>query len=90
MLEKCNDNTYTLSYLFMLRRIHLALAKHYQLASATLLYYSISILVIIKFVFYYLFDNVVVVAFQSIFYLKIYQNNFFYFLKIIFDIITSR
>jgi len=51
MLEKCNDNTYTLSYLFMLRRIHLALAKHCQLASATLLYYSISILVIIKFVF---------------------------------------
>jgi hypothetical protein len=82
MLEKCNDNTYTLSYLFMLRRIHLALAKHCQLASATL--------VIIKFVFYYLFDNVVVVVFQSIFYLKIYQNNFFYFLKIIFDIITSR
>jgi hypothetical protein len=54
MLEKYNNNTYILFYLFMLRRIHLTLAKQGQLASATLLYYSIAILLITKFVFYYI------------------------------------
>jgi hypothetical protein len=33
---------------------------------------------------------VVVVAFQSVFYLKMHQNNFFIFLKIIFDISVSK
>jgi len=38
-----------------------------------------------------LFGSVVVIVFQTIFYLKKYQNNiFFYFLKIIFDINTSK
>jgi hypothetical protein len=54
MLEKYNNNTYILFYLFMLRRIHLTFAKQGQLASATLLYYSIAILLITKFVFYYI------------------------------------
>jgi len=36
------------------------------------------------------FGSVVVVAFQIIFYAKIYVNDFFYFLKIIFDISTSK
>ena len=37
------------------------------------------------------FESVVAGVFQSIFYLKIYQNNIsFYFLKIIFDISTSK
>jgi hypothetical protein len=35
-----------------------------------------------------MFGGVVAVAFQSTFYLEIHQNNFFYFLKIIFDIIA--
>jgi hypothetical protein len=34
--------------------------------------------------------SVVAVIFQSDFYLEIYQNNFFYFLKIIFDISISK
>jgi hypothetical protein len=35
--------------------------------------------------------SVVAVPFQNVFYLKMYQNNiFFYFLKIIFDISTSK
>jgi hypothetical protein len=38
-----------------------------------------------------LFESVVTVAFQSVFYLKIYQNNiFFYFLKVIFYINASK
>jgi hypothetical protein len=37
-----------------------------------------------------MFGNVVAVAFQSIFYIEMYQNNFFYFLKIIFDIDGSK
>jgi len=37
-----------------------------------------------------MFDIMVVVIFQSIFCLKIYQNNFFYFLKFIFDISRSN
>jgi hypothetical protein len=36
-----------------------------------------------------MFESVVAVAFQSVFYLKIYQNNIF-FKKIIFDINTSK
>jgi len=36
------------------------------------------------------FGNVVAVVFQSVFYLKMHQNNFFNFLKIIFDINTSN
>jgi hypothetical protein len=36
------------------------------------------------------FDNVVVVAFQIIFYAEIHVNDFFYFLKIIFDISTLK
>jgi len=36
------------------------------------------------------FESVITVVFQSIFYLKIYQNNFFYFLKIIFNIYTPK
>jgi len=37
------------------------------------------------------FDVVVTVAFQSVFFcLKMYQNNIFSFLKFIFDIITSK
>ena len=35
-----------------------------------------------------MFGSVVAVAFQNIF--EIYQNNFFYFLKINFDISTSK
>jgi hypothetical protein len=35
------------------------------------------------------FGSVVAVAFQS-FHAKIHANDFFYFLKIIFDIITSK
>jgi len=37
-----------------------------------------------------MFESVVAVAFQSSFYLEIYQNNIFYFLKIIFDISSSK
>ena len=37
-----------------------------------------------------MFESVVTVAFQSSFYLEIYQNNIFYFLKIIFDISVSK
>jgi hypothetical protein len=36
------------------------------------------------------FDSVVAVAFQIAFRVKIHANNFFYFLKIIFDINTSK
>jgi hypothetical protein len=36
------------------------------------------------------FENVVVVVFKNIFYLEKYQNNIFYFLKIIFDISTLK
>jgi hypothetical protein len=36
------------------------------------------------------FGSVVVIAFQIIFYAEIYANDFFYFLKIIFDISTSK
>ena len=36
------------------------------------------------------FGNVVVVIFQSVFHLKKYANNFFYFLKIIFEISTLK
>jgi hypothetical protein len=36
------------------------------------------------------FGRVVVVAFQSAFYSKKYANNIFYFLKIIFEISTSK
>jgi hypothetical protein len=36
------------------------------------------------------FGSVVVVVFQIIFRAEIYINNFFYFLKIIFDISTSK
>ena len=36
------------------------------------------------------FESVVAVAFQSTFYLEMYQNNIFYFLKIIFNISTSK
>jgi len=36
------------------------------------------------------FGSVVVVAFQSVFYLEMHQNIFFYFLKIIFDISASK
>jgi hypothetical protein len=36
------------------------------------------------------FQRVVAVAFQSAFYLEVYQNNIFYFLKIIFDISASK
>jgi hypothetical protein len=35
-------------------------------------------------------ESVVPVAFQSVFYLKMHQNIFFYFLKIIFDISVSK
>jgi hypothetical protein len=37
-----------------------------------------------------LFEIVVAVTVQSAFHLKMYQNNFFYFKKIIFDISTSK
>jgi hypothetical protein len=37
-----------------------------------------------------LFGSVVVVAFQIAFHIKIHANDFFYFLKIIFDISTSK
>jgi hypothetical protein len=36
------------------------------------------------------FDSVVVVAFQIAFCVEIHVNDFFYFLKIIFDISTSK
>jgi hypothetical protein len=37
------------------------------------------------------FESVIPVAFQSVFHSEIYQNNiYFYFLKIIFDINTSK
>jgi hypothetical protein len=36
------------------------------------------------------FGSVVVVAFQIVFRVKIHANNFFYFLKIIFDISISK
>ena len=35
-------------------------------------------------------DSVITVVFQITFHSKIYVNNFFYFLKIIFDIRTSK
>ena len=38
----------------------------------------------------YLFGSVVAVAFQITFRAKMHQNDFFYFLKIIFDISTSK
>jgi len=34
--------------------------------------------------------SVVMVVFQNVFYLKMYQNDFFCFLKIIFDISASK
>jgi hypothetical protein len=37
-----------------------------------------------------LFESVIAVTFQSVFHLEIYQNNIFYFLKIIFDINVSK
>jgi hypothetical protein len=37
-----------------------------------------------------MFESVVAVAFQSVFYLEMYQNNIFLFLKIIFYISTSK
>jgi hypothetical protein len=37
-----------------------------------------------------MFESMVAVAFQSSFHLEIYQNNIFYFLKIIFDISASK
>jgi hypothetical protein len=37
-----------------------------------------------------MFESVVAVPFQNSFYLEIYQNNIFYFLKIIFDISASK
>jgi len=37
-----------------------------------------------------LLGSVVAVAFQSVFYTEIYQNNIFYFLKIIFNIIILK
>jgi hypothetical protein len=37
-----------------------------------------------------MFESVVAVAFQNSFHLEIYQNNIFYFLKIIFDISASK
>ena len=40
--------------------------------------------------FGFVFGSVVAVVFQSAFYLKIYQNNFFNFLKINFDISASN
>jgi hypothetical protein len=40
--------------------------------------------------FGFVFGSVVAVVFQSVFYLKIYQNNFFNFLKINFDISASN
>jgi len=36
------------------------------------------------------FEIIVVVAFQNNFHLKMYQNNFFYFLKFIIKINTSK
>ena len=36
-----------------------------------------------------LIENILSVIFQNIFYLKIYLNNIFYFLKIIFNIINT-
>jgi hypothetical protein len=40
---------------------------------------------------YSVFESVTAVAFQSIFYLEMHQKNkFFYFLKIVFDISTSK
>jgi hypothetical protein len=36
------------------------------------------------------FKNVVAVVFQSVFYLEMHQNIFFYFLKIIFDISAKK
>jgi hypothetical protein len=37
-----------------------------------------------------MFDNMVAVIFQIIFHTKMYGNGIFYFLKIIFNIITSK
>jgi hypothetical protein len=37
-----------------------------------------------------IFENIITVVFQNIFYSEIYQNNIFYFLKIIFDISASK
>jgi hypothetical protein len=39
---------------------------------------------------YYLFYSVIAVAFQIIFCVEMHANDFFYFLKIIFDISTSK
>jgi hypothetical protein len=36
------------------------------------------------------FKNIITVVFESVFYPEIYQNNTFYFLKIIFNISTSK
>jgi hypothetical protein len=38
----------------------------------------------------YVFGSVVLVIFQNIFHAEMHQNNFFYFLKIIFEISTSK
>jgi len=38
----------------------------------------------------YVFESVVVIIFQSAFHSKKYANNIFYFLKIIFEISTSK
>jgi len=49
------------------------------------------ILCIAKNMYKMFIGSVVAVPFQNVFYLKMYQNNiFFYFLKIIFDISTSK
>jgi hypothetical protein len=40
--------------------------------------------------YYNVFDSVVASAFQIIFRVKMHTNDFFYFLKIIFDISTSK
>jgi hypothetical protein len=37
-----------------------------------------------------MFGNVIIFAFQNVFYSKMYQNNIFYFLKLIFNISTSK
>jgi len=39
---------------------------------------------------YGLFENVVTVAFQSVFHAEMHQNDVFYFLKIIFEISASK
>jgi hypothetical protein len=37
-----------------------------------------------------MFGSVIIIAFQIIFYIEMHINDFFYFLKIIFDISTSK